>query len=1002
MTAAGFLESFSPWTSRSNTPKLDSKEDEGYTAGGLGKQQGGDHVVNPRNRFSLRDYPEDCPSLSVRWFYAVDVSNTCQPKISTALLASAGTNRWQQVPKRKPLALGQPPAGVKPTPLPKKFVAFSPRDSRAIESAFQKLADEDDEVAQKESSITGLDSPNGSRAQAVSEAGSKNNTSIDDSTGKEQGGSVKVPVNEDFLFDVDVDHRELAPTYWLGPIYACTRGTWFYQEGSSLRPCDENLATQLEEGYLKIKPWRYEPPASQRPVPQARPRPTSLKPGHDLASLDGSSRSRPQKKLSADDLRGRSNVDAPDPLATAPASPEKFHLQSHRLFGAYMNSVVTYQDSIVAWLLTDDFLSRMSSTVYQRFAGGGHLGGVKVIRGYVDSNKPKDARGEAQDSVQKEASERRRSSSAHEERIPRSPGTDDKLTVEEEMAQTPEVKSESRRSALERQMSNFIASSDAEDPAKQEEEVRKRDEKEIQDDYQDVDGQDQGREIEHLILITHGIGQRLGIRLESVNFIHDVNVLRKTLKSVYQSSPDLQALNTEVDRLPKNCRVQVLPVVWRHLLDFPKQSLRQNRKEQDLTDVDFGDEEDYPSLTDITVDGVPAVRNLITDLALDILLYQSAYREHIAGIVQRECNRIYHLFLQRNPYFKGKVSLIGHSLGSAILFDILCRQRDSPARGLLDMSHPKQKSNDAGSGSTTHASSNLSLDFDVEDFYCLGSPIGLFQMLKGRTVAGRRSPDVLPAQSPLDSGSMDNPFLGSSPTATGASARKNSNIISISVSSPKCRQLFNIFHPTDPIAYRIEPLITPAMTALKPQALPYTKKGIFGVQGQGISGIGARVGQSVSGFWSNLTSGVASSLLNRSLGLTSEERPVGTQSTNTLQPQPATETLLSIRAGMSTSTGSVVSAVDLQDKSKKLQPTNEARGEGQAVEHPPVLIDGDIETLYAGFQRRRKSQQSDEEKHLGTSPEWQDAEDRAKRLRREEAKVRALNSNGRVDFSIQE
>ena len=59
------------------------------------------------------------------------------------------------------------------------------------------------------------------------------------------------------------------------------------------------------------------------------------------------------------------------------------------------------------------------------------------------------------------------------------------------------------------------------------------------------------------------------------------NVLRKTLKSIYENSSDLQALNSEVDKLPKNCRVQVIPIVWRHLLDFPKQSVRQNRKEQD-------------------------------------------------------------------------------------------------------------------------------------------------------------------------------------------------------------------------------------------------------------------------------------------------------------------------------------------------------------------------------------------------------------------------------------
>ena len=34
-----------------------------------------------------------------------------------------------------------------------------------------------------------------------------------------------------------------------------------------------------------------------------------------------------------------------------------------------------------------------------------------------------------------------------------------------------------------------------------------------------------------------------------------MNVLRKTLKSVYGSSADLQALNSEIDKLPKNCRI---------------------------------------------------------------------------------------------------------------------------------------------------------------------------------------------------------------------------------------------------------------------------------------------------------------------------------------------------------------------------------------------------------------------------------------------------------------
>ena len=81
-------------------------------------------------------------------------------------------------------------------------------------------------------------------------------------------------------------------------------------------------------------------------------------------------------------------------------------------------------------------------------------------------------------------------------------------------------------------------------------------------DYQaDEDREDPGRDIEHLFLVTHGIGQKLGMRIDSVNFVHDVNVLRKSLKTIYSTSPELQLLNDEGGDLKrKNSRIQCLPV----------------------------------------------------------------------------------------------------------------------------------------------------------------------------------------------------------------------------------------------------------------------------------------------------------------------------------------------------------------------------------------------------------------------------------------------------------
>jgi hypothetical protein len=883
----------------------------------------------------------------------------------------------------------------KPLPAPKKFVTFSPHDSHSIENEYQKLAEEEEEHG-----------PASGRKRENSSPGE--NTSINEAGNKDQAGPVQVAVHEDFLFDVDIERRELAPVYWLGPIYEVRRGTWFFQEGSVLRPCEENLAAQLEEGYLKIKPFRY-PKAPLRSPSTARP----PKPGEGSLALSGvfgnrragTSSAEVTPKSSVDNLRASAQQSSGGTSANTAgdASPPSPHQpQSHRLFGTYMNSIVTYQDATVAWLSTDNIMSRMSNTVYQRFAGGGYLGGVKIVRGYTEPSKTKETK-DAKLEVEKRppTPTTAKAISSPDQRLQldekqqkllkrRSapPGTT--LSYKDTSVDRPAIEDASVDS-LETAMSSL------EDPEKQREAAIQRDEKEIQNDYRDDDAEDQNREIEHVILVTHGIGQRLGMRTESVNFVHDVNVLRQTLKSVYKTSADLQALNSEIDKLPKNCRVQVLPVCWRHLLDFPKQGVRQNRKEHDLGDI-FGEEEEYPSLEDITVEGVPFVRSLITDLALDILLYQSAYREHISGIVLRECNRIFKLFLDRNPYFNGKVSLVGHSLGSAILFDILCRQKDD-IRIHGSARHQKYYHNRPGVHTKKKDGKDLSFDFEVEDFYALGSPIGLFQMLKGRTIAARFQPDALPADSPMNPEYMDDPFLAASASGTRGNTERDT-ILQYAISSPKCARFYNIFHPSDPISYRIEPLISPAMASLKPQHLPYTKKGIFGSSAsQGLTGIGARVGQSVSGIWSSLSSGIASSLLNRSLGLTGEDVASMANPSANIQTHS-----LSAGAGTNITSGGVIAdnpppliREDTNEKKRQLAEDTAAADKHGTGNKASTLIDGEIETLYAGFQKRRKSQQD-----VGEGLEWAEAEERARKLRREEMKVRALNSNGRVDFSIQE
>ena len=885
-----FLGSMSPW-SRSSTPQPKSprqppKED------GLKATPALDHSISARPSPSLSRYPRDCPQLNTRWYYAVDVA------------------------KRKPFANETPVEDKsKPLPAPKKLVPFSTTDSQAIENAFQAL--DKDPLAQDDSSTP---------------------------------TSTRVPVNEDYLFDVHIEKRELEPAYWLGPVYEVRRGSWFFQEGSSvLRPCDENLANQLEEGYLKNTPWRRTGLSAPRSASQPRSRPTSLLVPDDAAQ-------KPTGSATPVDTQ----------KTETPVS------NSYRLFGSHMNTTVTYMDASTAYLAQDDFMSRVSSTVYEKF---GAYGGTKVIRGFSDllwkslESKTTDLR------------EKRRSAKVEPD------ATDSKDFASKDVAskdvdsnedQGDEPVKPPKRTALERQLSSLagLTQDDKGREADEAEEARAEQQREMEDS-REKDGDDQAREIDHLVLVTHGIGQRLGIRLDSINFVHDVNTMRKTMKAVYEASPDLQALSGQ----PKNCRIQVLPICWRHLLDFPKQSLKQNRDELDIGDSDASFDGEYPSLQDITVEGVPAVRNLITDLAMDVLLYQSAYREHIASIVQQECNRVFQLFKRRTG-FNGRVSLCGHSLGSAVLFDILCRQEE------IVKNRPRRVSSKTSREYGTEQK-DLKLDFPVENFVTLGSPIALFQMLKGRTIAGRDSLETkeLPV-SPFDPDPMTNdPF----DTGRGTGPSLSKELIPITTSSPKCKELFNIFHPTDPIAYRIEPLIAPAMAQLKPQALPYTKKGLFGAPG--IGNISQRVSQQVMSSWYNLTSGVASNLINRSLGITGQEQALPQD-----RAKPAAiQTQMQPGANPSDTSGDPGGLISDGKKQQEVADAVKASDPNRV----PTLIDTEIETLYAGFQKRRRS-------HTSTASaepsglEYEMEQEKAKKLRREEAKVKALNSNGRVDYHIQE
>lgn len=477
----------SPWsTSRSSAPQptadLPDRQDV------LQQLKGEDHIVTHTHRINLCLYPEDCPPLKVKWFYAVDS------------------------PKRKPMLSDYTKQDTKPLPLPKKFVPFSGKDSQTIETAFQKISKTEVELEQAQDKRP---------------------------TYKVQGNPVKVPVNEDYLFDVDIEKRELSPAYWEGPVYEVRRGTWFFLEGSTFKPCSETLATQLEEGYLKVRPWRFD----EAHESSIRDPAISTAYGHDEFSI----------KTDSNPLQSKENHRDVKPGHIATSSHEPL---SYRLFGAYMNSIATYQDSSTALLTSDDFMSRVSTTVYQTLGG---IAGTRVMRGFTEPKKPKEDPDTSSSSDRKQFQETQSSAPKKTSTSPHKyePGAVQTELSSNEIPQSEKFPGKNQRSTLERQMSSLAG--EPQNAAELEEQARKQEEREMEDS-REVENEDRERTIDHLILVTHGIGQRLGLRLESINFIHDVNVLRKTMKNVYKASPDLQALNSAFPDHDRNCRIQVLPV----------------------------------------------------------------------------------------------------------------------------------------------------------------------------------------------------------------------------------------------------------------------------------------------------------------------------------------------------------------------------------------------------------------------------------------------------------
>nr|XP_040055444.1 phospholipase DDHD1 isoform X2 [Gasterosteus aculeatus aculeatus] len=267
----------------------------------------------------------------------------------------------------------------------------------------------------------------------------------------------------------------------------------------------------------------------------------------------------------------------------------------------------------------------------------------------------------------------------------------------------------------------------------------------------------------HIVFVVHGIGQKMDIG----RIIKNTGMLREGVRKMEEKH--FSEHNGE--------HVEFLPVEWRSKLAL-----------------------DGDTVDSITPDKVRGLRDLLNSSAMDIMYYNSPlYRDEITKGLTQELNRLYTLFCYRNPEFEergGKVSIVSHSLGCVITYDIMtgwdpvrfCQQEHHAVEEELDlrwMSYEekhileqlqltRKRLQELESQLLTLEASKPparpALKFKIENFFCMGSPLAVFLALRG----------IRP----------------------GISCHQD-HILPTSI----CGRFFNVFHPTDPVAYRLEPLI---------------------------------------------------------------------------------------------------------------------------------------------------------------------------------------------------
>ncbi|EJD50770.1 hypothetical protein AURDEDRAFT_182151 [Auricularia subglabra TFB-10046 SS5] len=323
-------------------------------------------------------------------------------------------------------------------------------------------------------------------------------------------------------------------------------------------------------------------------------------------------------------------------------------------------------------------------------------------------------------------------------------------------------------------------SSNSDKPAAEKKSTQPQEERElVHTDAATKTGEEEDGDVTDIVFIVHGIGQGLAAQYEGLNFVYATNLFRQVARK--QSA--MPALST----IMRSRRVQFLPLMWRTGFGLSVDEMR-TREEEGL-DNRF-------TLEDITLKGsIPFVRELANNVILDVPYFMSNHREAMIQSVCVEANTVYRKWCKRNPGFDkdGRIHVIAHSLGSALVTHVLSSQ---PTR----VPPLSERSKDE----LVDTPKNQFL-FDTSALFLAGSPLSMFMLLDQRQLIARKGRERTKDCPPDEA--VDRVGLFGC----------------LAVDS-----IYNVFYPSDPIAYRLNPVVDSKLAVeLPPSAITTINASFF-------------------------------------------------------------------------------------------------------------------------------------------------------------------------------